>query len=109
MHPDNEIYFSTKVKLEDARSVLVLVIEFQRDGKQLFWNGRESTYQIDINNRNQWQDVYFGLRLPKDICLTDTVNFYCYAKDGIPLFLSAMKVEVLKGHSGIYGVKNELQ
>ena len=108
-HPDNEIYFSTKVKLEDARSVLVLVIEFQRDGKQLFWNGRESTYQIDINNRNQWQDVYFGLRLPKNICLTDTVNFYCYAKDGIPLLLSAMKVEVLKGHSGIYGVKNELQ
>lgn len=109
MHPDNEIYFSTKVKLEDARSVIVLVIEFQRDGKQLFWNGRESTYQIDINNWNQWQNVYFGLRLPKNICLTDTVSFYCYAKDGIPVLLTDMSVEVLRGHSGIYGAKNELQ
>ena len=103
INPDNEIFFTAHVKLLDSLSNIILVIEFQRDGKQLYWNGMESTTQINPMNWNQRQHVYFGLRLPSDLLLTDTVNFYCYSKNGLPILIDYLQVKTLKGHPNIYG------
>jgi hypothetical protein len=108
-NPDNEILFTANMKLEDTAAVGILVIEFQRDGKQLYWNGIESSTQIDLLDKWKWQNVYFGLRLPKGLRSTDTVSFYCYSKNGKPLLLNSLDVKTLKGHPGIYGPRPDLQ
>jgi hypothetical protein len=108
-NPDNEILFTVNMKLEDTAAVAVLVIEFQRDGKQLYWNGIESTTQIDMQDKDKWQNVYFGLRLPKDLRTTDTVSFLCYSKDGKRILLNSLDVKTLKGHPGIYGPRADLK
>ncbi|MDQ3111295.1 MAG: glycosyltransferase family 39 protein [Bacteroidota bacterium] len=108
-NPDNEILFTANMKLQDTAAVAILVIEFQRDGKQLYWNGMESSTQIDPMSDGKFQNVYFGLRLPKDIRSTDTVSFFCYTKDGKPLLLNFLDVKTLKGHPDIYGPRNNLE
>jgi hypothetical protein len=108
-NPDNDILFSTRIKMLDSTSTIILVAEFFRDGKQLYWNGRESYGQIDHNDWRQWQNVYFGLQLPKDLLLTDTVNFYCYSKNGKPALIDNLDVKILKGHQGIYGPRKDYQ
>ncbi len=108
-NPDNEILFSTRIKLLDSLSNIVIVIEFQRDGKQLYWNGLESVTQIDRMNWNRWQNVYFGLQIPKDLRLTDMVNFYCYSKNGLPVLIDYLEVKTLKGHSNIYGPRPDFR
>lgn len=107
-NPDNEILFTVNMKMQDTASAAVLVIEFQRDGKQLYWNGMESEHQIE-KGETQFQNVYFGLRLPKDIRSTDTVSFYCYSKNGKPLLIDYLDVKTLKGHPGIYGPRPDLE
>ncbi len=104
---DNEILFTANMKLEDTGAVCIMVIEFQRDGKQLYWNGMESSTQIEIGETN-FQNVYFGLRLPKDIRSTDTVSFFCYT-NGKPLLLDYLEVKTLRGHKGIYGVRPDFE
>ncbi len=108
-NPDNTILFSTKIKLLDKNSDLVMAMEFQRDGKQLYWNGIESTTQIDISKVGEWQNVYFGIQLPDDLKLSDTVNFVCYSKNGLPILIDYLDVKTLKGHSGIYGPRPDFQ
>ena len=107
-NPDNEILFTANMKMLDTASAAILVIEFQRDGKQLYWNGMESTHQIE-KDETQFQNVYFGQRLPKDIRSTDTVTFYCYSKNGKPLLIDHLEVRTLKGHPGIYGSRPDLE
>jgi hypothetical protein len=107
-NPDNEILFTVNMKLLDTAPAAVLVIEFQRDGKQLYWNGMESAHQIE-NGEMKFQNVYFGLRLPKDLRSTDTVSFYCYSKNGKPFLVDFLDVRTLKGHTGIYGPRADLQ
>jgi hypothetical protein len=107
-NPDNEILFTVNMKMQDTTSAAILVIEFQRDGKQLYWNGMESEHQIE-KGETQFQNVYFGLRLPKDIRSTDTVSFYCYSKNGKPLLIDYLDVKTLKGHPGIYGPRPGLE
>lgn len=107
-NPDNEILFTVNMKMQDTASSAVLVIEFQRDGKQLYWNGMESENQIE-KGESHFQNVYFGLRLPKDIRSTDTVSFYCYSKNGKPLLIDYLDVKTLKGHTGIYGPRPDFE
>ena len=80
-----------------------------RDGKQLHWNGRESIGQVDRSEWHDWQNVYFGLQLPNDLRLTDTVNFYCYSKNGLPVLIDYLDVKTVKGHPDIYGPRLDLQ
>jgi hypothetical protein len=108
-NPDNEILFTANMKLSDSNAVGVMVIEFYRDGKSIGWNGMESDSQIDLQEMDKWQRVYFGLRLPKDLKATDTVNFYCYSKNGKPLLLDYLEVKTLPGHKGIYGPRPDLK
>lgn len=108
-NPDNEILFTANMKLEDSTAVAVMVIQFERDGKQLYWNGMESDSQIDMLEMDKWQHVYFGLRLPKDLKLSDTVNFFCYTKNGKPVLLDYLEVETLPGHKGIYGPRPDFK
>jgi hypothetical protein len=101
-NPDNEILFTVNMKLLDTAAVAVLVIQIDRDGKQLYWNGIESDTQIE-KGATDFQNVYFGLRLPKDLRSTDTVSFLCYTKDGKRVLIDYLDVKTLKGHPGIYG------
>ncbi len=102
-HPDNQVLFSTRIKQVDSSASLILVIEFIRDGKQLYWNGMESTTQIDTRDRQNWQTVYFGLYPPADLRATDVIHFYCYTKTGALVLLDYLDVKTLEGHPGIYG------
>lgn len=106
-HPDNEILFTTRIKLEDTAAVCILVVEFQRDGKQLYWNGMESSNQMEKGQTN-FQNIYFGLRLPKDLRKSDTVNFLCYT-NGKRVLIDYLEVKTLQGHRGIYGPRNDLK
>ncbi|CAN5188997.1 hypothetical protein BH09BAC5_BH09BAC5_04240 [soil metagenome] len=108
-NPDNEILFTANIKVEDTSAIAVLVIQFERDGKQLYWNGMESSNQIDPMNIGKWQNIYFGLRLPGDLRKTDTVRFFCYTKNGKPVLLNWLDVKTLKGHSGIYGLRHDFE
>ncbi|HET6992035.1 MAG TPA: hypothetical protein VFJ43_11955, partial [Bacteroidia bacterium] len=108
-NPDNQLLFTTHLQMLDTNTNIVLVIEFQRDGKQLYWNGRESIGQIDHSDWHQWQNAYFGLQLPKDLRLTDTINFYCYSKNSLPVLIDYLDVKTLKGHQGIYGPRADLK
>ena len=108
-NPDNTILFSTNIKLLNKNSDVILVIQFERDGKKLYWNGIESTTQIDTTKINEWQNVYFGIQLPNDLKRSDTVSFYCYSKNGLPLLLDYLDVKTLKGHPGIYGPRPDFQ
>ena len=108
-NPDNTILFSTSIKLQNKKSDLIMVIEFERDGKQLYWNGIESTTQVDTTKLAEWQNVYFGIPLPEDLKLSDSVKFYCYTKDGYPILIDYLEVKTLKGHRGIYGPHPDYQ
>ncbi len=108
-NPDNEILFTIGMKQNFNSAVAVLVIQFDRDGKQLYWNGLESSTQMDLMEEGKWQNVYFGLRLPKDLLSTDTVSFFCYSKDGKPILLNYLDVQTLKGHTGIYGPRPDFE
>ncbi len=92
-HPDNQILFSTRIKQIDTSATLILVIEFQRDGKQLYWNGMESTTQIDTRDTQSWQPVYFGLYPPADLRAADVIHFYCYTKTGAPVVIDYLEVK----------------
>jgi hypothetical protein len=102
-HPDNQILFTALIKQIDTSATLILVIEFQRDGKQLYWNGMESSTQIDTRDMYRWQPVYFGLYPPADLRATDVINFYCYTKTGAPVIIDYLEVKTMNGHPGIYG------
>lgn len=106
-HPDNEILFTTRIKLEDTSAICILVVEFQRDGKQLYWNGMESSNQME-KGQAEFQNIYFGLRLPKNLRRSDTVNFLCYT-NGKRVLIDYLEVETLLGHRGIYGPRNDLK
>ncbi len=106
-NPDNEILFTVNMKLLDTSAASIMVIEFQRDGKQLHWNGMESSTQIEKGESN-FQNVYFGLRLPKDLRSTDTVSFFCYT-NGKPVLLNYLEVKTLPGHTGIYGPRPDFE
>jgi hypothetical protein len=108
-NPDNTILFTTRMTAQNKNSDLIMVIEFQRDGKQLHWNGIESTTQTDTTKIGEWQNVYFGIQLPEDLKLSDTVKFYCYTKDGLPILIDHLNVQTLKGHPGIYGPRLDYQ
>ncbi|CAN5910701.1 hypothetical protein BH11BAC7_BH11BAC7_00500 [soil metagenome] len=100
-NPDNEILFTARIKLIDSAAVCILVIEFQRDGKQLYWNGMESSNQVEAGETG-FQNIYFGLRLPKDLRKSDMVNFVCYT-NGKRVLIDYLDVKTLYGHNGIYG------
>lgn len=102
-HPDNQPIFTARMQQVDTSATLVLVIEFLRDGKQLYWNGIESSTQIDKSDTTRFQYVHLGLYLPSDLRVTDTVHFYCYTQNGAAIVIDQLVVKTLNGHPGIYG------
>lgn len=108
-NPDNTILFSTYVKLIDSDAQLVMVIQYEREGKSYSWNGRESAGQTDPANTNDWQPVYFGMQVPAEIMASDTISVLCYSKNGKALLLDNLCLKTLTGHTGIYGPRPDLE
>lgn len=102
-NPDNQLLLSARIQLPDLKAVGVLVIVFERDGKQLYWNGRETGTQADSSKANEWQTVFFGLQPPADLRKTDTIKVFFWSKDGSTILLDDLDFRVLSGHPGIYG------
>ncbi|HLG02169.1 MAG TPA: hypothetical protein VI731_01150, partial [Bacteroidia bacterium] len=104
-HPDHEIYLASRVKFADKAGKIRLVIEFERDGKQLYYNSIDSKTQVDAEKFNTWQMVYFGIRLPADLRSSDMLHVYIYTPDGKPALVDFIHLRSTPGHTGLYGVR----
>jgi hypothetical protein len=107
--PDNQLLLSASVKFPDTLATGVLVIQFERDGKQLYWNGRETSTQADRKKAGEWQTIFFGLQPPPGLHKTDTVVVFFYTKDSRPILLNQLNFRVLTGHPGIYGERGNYE
>lgn len=107
-NPDNQLFLHTRVKQQQPGANIVLVIEIDRDGKQLYWNGRESATQMNAAD-TAWQNIYFGLQLPEDLRRSDTVKFYCYSLNGKSALIDFLEVQSKPAHTGIYGTRPDFE
>ncbi|MCA6361625.1 MAG: glycosyltransferase family 39 protein [Bacteroidetes bacterium] len=103
---DQRIDVAATIQLSDTNANAILVVQINRNGKQLFWNGRASRTQYLPEQAGQWQTVYYGWYPPDELKLNDEVIVYVYSENGLPVKVADVKVTGSKGHPGIYGVRN---
>lgn len=103
--PDHRIIVRAQLRFTDSRSTAAIVIAINRDGKQLYWNGRNSHTQYLPEFMGTWQNIYFGLYLPDDLQLSDEVAIYVFTDKVNRVELAELEVRGEKGHPGIYGVR----
>jgi Dolichyl-phosphate-mannose-protein mannosyltransferase len=106
---DNQFMLETELKMTGAESNVVLVIQFERDGKTHYWNGIESHTQMDSTRMGEWQPVYFGIRPQDDLRASDTVAVNIFYKNGQPMQVGRVVFSTEAGHTGIYGDREGLR
>ncbi|MCU0432211.1 MAG: glycosyltransferase family 39 protein [Bacteroidia bacterium] len=100
---DQRIDAAVRLRCNAEQANGVIAIQINRNGKQLYWNGRSSRTQYLPEKTGQWQTVYFGWYPPDDLLPDDEVIVYIYSENKQPLQVMEMKVSSNKGHPGIYG------
>jgi hypothetical protein len=107
-NPDNAVLFSAGIMLLDPNAHAQLVIEFEREGKQLHWYGMETSAQTEPV-AGFWQPVYFGIPLPADLRTTDVLHVYCYSMDGKAILVDNLYLRTTTGHTAIYGPRADYE
>jgi hypothetical protein len=101
-NPDNEIVLHASVFTPKLRTSCILVVEFMRDGEQLWWTGMDTKSQIDTT-RIGWQVAYFGQRPPIPLMQSDSIHAYMYSPQMQEVKVRNLTFMTREGHRGIYG------
>lgn len=107
-NPDNEIVLHASVFTPKLRTSCILVVEFMRDGKQLWWTGMDTKSQIDTT-RVGWQVAYFGQRPPIPLMRSDSIHAYMYSPQMQEVKVRNLTFMTREGHRGIYGVRTDYE
>jgi hypothetical protein len=107
-NPDNDIILHASVFTPKLRTSCILVVEFMRDGKQLWWTGMDTRSQIDTT-RAGWQVAYFGQRPPVALLSTDSIHAYVYSPQMQTVKVRNLTFMTREGHRGIYGPRPDYE
>lgn len=107
-NPDNEIVFHASVFMPRPRTSCVLVVEFMRDGKTLWWTGMDTKSQIDTT-RVGWQVAYFGQRPPVPLMRSDSIHAYIFTPQLEEVKVRNVTFMTREGHRGIYGKRPDIE
>ncbi len=107
-NPDNEIVLHASVFTPKLRTSCILVVEFIRDGKQLWWTGMDTKSQIDTT-RAGWQVAYFGQRPPIPLLRSDSIHAYMYSPQMQTVKVRNLTFMTREGHRGIHGVRPDYE
>jgi len=108
--PYDIITVSTRLSVPDSTSNPTLVMDIQKDGKSVMWNG--AAYQSFNNSSKSTATLYITRRL-FDLNLKKHPNaelkVYIWNRDKKFLKIEKLKIEVTKGNSFIYGLYEPLE
>lgn len=107
-NPDNEIVFHASVFTPKLRTSCIMVVEFMRDGKTLWWTGMDTKSQLDTT-RVGWQVAYFGQRPPIPLMKTDSIRAYVYTPDLKEVQVRNLTFMTRVGHLGIHGERPDFE
>ncbi len=107
-NPDNEIVMHASVFTPKLRTSCVMVVEYMRDGKSLWWTGMDVKSQIDTS-RVGWQVAYFGQRPPIRLVKTDSIHAYMYSPDLKEVQVRNLTFMTRVGHLGIHGARPDFE
>jgi len=107
-NPDNEIVMHASVFTPKLRTSCIMVVEYMRNGKSLWWTGMDTKSQLDTT-RVGWQVAYFGQRPPIPLLRTDSIRAYVYTPDLKEVQVRNLTFMTRVGHRGIHGPRPDFE